>query len=267
MAVAMQTKKKLKDRTRQRRAFEEEDEDMVIISRLENEPWQPDLLLERQSDKINHIDHPDQRYMAHQSSPYSPLTSLTAPTTDSTTNAKANGSSVQQSSGFQGVIPVIIKSPSSVITTVDSDEDIFEDHAPKMPGIEEYLQQTHQRQQLLQQQQRQQQQQQQQQQEEMQMQMQLQLQYQMPAHLQTNNASNNFNNRRQQSRLHQDLVPQQYRNSFHGHTGTSHFDMEKEDEDEGEEEERPILQLRSLSVHEPSIRSESPMEKVMSDDE
>ncbi|KAF9165653.1 hypothetical protein BGX21_005032 [Mortierella sp. AD011] len=258
MAVAMQTKKKLKDRTRQRRAFEdEEDEDMVIISHLENEPWQPDLLLERQSDKSNHIDPPDQRYMTHQSSPYSPLTSLTTPTTNSKTNANsnANGSSVQQSNGFQGVIPVIVKSPSSVITTADSDEDIFEDHAPEMPGIEEYIQQTHQRQQLLQQQQ------------EMQMQMQLQLQYQMPAHLQTKNASNNLNNRRQQSHLHQDLVPQQYRNSFHGHTGKSHFDMEKEDEDDGEEEERPILQFRSLSVHEPSIRSESPIEKVMSDDE
>ncbi|KAF9358309.1 hypothetical protein BGX26_002053 [Mortierella sp. AD094] len=260
MAVAMLAKKKLKNRSRQRRAFEEEDEDMVIISRLENEPWQPDLLLERQSDKTNHTNPPDQRYMAHQTSAYSPLTSLTAAATDSTTNANAS-SSVQQPSGFQGVIPVIIKSPSSVITTTDSDyvESIFEDHAPKIPGIEEYLQQTHQQQQLLQQQQ---------QEMQMQMQMQLQLQYQMPAHLQTNNnndTSDNLNNdtaRRQQSQLQyqqQYSVPQQYRNSFHGHSGTSLFAME--------EEERPILQSRSLSTHEPSIRGESPMEKIMSDNE
>ncbi|KAF9103629.1 hypothetical protein BGX27_010490 [Mortierella sp. AM989] len=229
--MAMLTKKKLKNRSRQprSRASEEEDEDMVIISRLENEPWQPDLLLERQSDKTNHNN-----------------TSNAPPDSPIPTTASAGGST--QPTGFQGVIPVIIKSPSSVITTTDSDyvDSVFEDHAPKIPGIEEYLQQTHQQQQLLLQQQ-----------QEMQMQMQMQLQYQLPLHLQTSNINNGIIRSHQQHGQFP-AQSQQYRNSFHGHSGTSSFAMM---------EELPMLQSRPLSAYEQSTRDEEPCEKIMSDNE
>ncbi|KAF9419987.1 hypothetical protein BGZ94_009256 [Podila epigama] len=174
----MLSKKKTKGRSRQRspssRAFEAEEEDMVIISRLENEPWQPDLLLVRQS---------------------GPADSSTSDTPGQSTEATTDHNLIHDSStssqgpvGFQGVIPVIIKSPSSVITTADSDcaasvvDSIVEDPTVKRPGIQEYLQQTHWEQQLLQRQLP---------------------QYQLPPHLQ-----------RQQNR-------NQYRNSFHGHTTVS----------------------------------------------
>ncbi|KAF8975138.1 hypothetical protein BGZ46_009410, partial [Entomortierella lignicola] len=272
MAVAMLAKKKLKNRSRQRQP-EEEDEDMVIISRLEMEPWQPDLLLERQSDRCNNNNNnnnsnpnnninnlSDQRYMAHQTQIFSPLTSLRATTTLDSTIANNEGSSTisgdnnVQSSGFQGVIPIIVKSPSSIITTTDSDcvESIFEDHAPKIPGIEEYLQQTHQQQQLLQQQQ---------QEIQKQMQSQLQLQYQPPAHLQINNLNSGILESQQPpsppQRQQQFLRQQNYRYSFHGHSGNSLLSME----------ERPILQSRPLSAHESDTGSTSPVEKVMSDNE
>ncbi|KAG0352169.1 hypothetical protein BG005_008366 [Podila minutissima] len=166
MAVAMLSKKKAKGRSRQRspssRAFEEEDEDMVIISRLENEPWQPDLLLERQSGPET----------LNSSKPVSGVVG------SSMASHADNLNDTSKPVGFQGVIPVIIKSPSSVITTADSDcvESVFEDPTVKRPGIQEYLQQTHQEQQLHQRE----------------------LQYQMPAYLQKQR--------------------QQYRNSFHGHS-------------------------------------------------
>lgn len=143
---------------------------MVIISRLENEPWQPDLLLERQSGPEANISK-------------SALGALGS-STGSHTNDNLNDTSTKPV-GFQGVIPVIIKSPSSVITTADSDcvESVFEDPTVERPGIQEYLQQTHQEQQLHQRQ----------------------LQYQMPAHLQKQR--------------------QQYRNSFHGHSTSPFFHL------------------------------------------
>ncbi|KAG0037904.1 hypothetical protein BGZ82_001603 [Podila clonocystis] len=176
MAVAMLTKKKAKGRSRQRspssRAFEEEDEDMVIISRLENEPWQPDLLLERQSgpEALNSS------------------ISVSGAVGSSTGSHADNLNDVTKPVGFQGVIPVIIKSPSSVITTADSDcvESVFEDPTFKRPGIQEYLQQTHQEQQLHQRE----------------------LQYQMPAYLQKQR--------------------QQYRNSFHGHSTSPFLHLSEE---------------------------------------
>ncbi|KAF8951964.1 hypothetical protein BGZ52_008824 [Haplosporangium bisporale] len=174
MAVAMMSRKKAKGRSRQRspssRAFEEEDEDMVIVSRLENEPWQPDLLLERQSGPETN-------------SSKSASGALVSSTGSHAKDNLSDGST--KPVGFQGVIPVIIKSPSSVITTADSDcvESVFEDPTVKRPGIQEYLQQTHQEQQLHQRQ----------------------LQYQMPAHLQKQR--------------------QQYRNSFHGHSTSPFFHL------------------------------------------
>ncbi|KAF9437125.1 hypothetical protein BGZ76_001906 [Entomortierella beljakovae] len=255
MAVAMLTKKKLKNRSRQRQSrFAEEDEDMAIVSQLENEPWQPDLLLER-SDKINNSNNNISSISNGQSS-FPSQTSLAAAATTITSSPSnpiaidtINGGGGLQSSGFQGVIPVIIKSPSSVITTTDSDyvESIFEDHAHKIPGIEEYLQQTHQQQQLLQQQQHEMQ---------MQMQMQLQLQYQMPAHLQ----NNGFNTTTTATTTHgitRKQTPQHYRNSFHGHSGSSLFTME----------EHPMLQSRTLSSFEPNTEMDSSGEKTMTDTE
>ncbi|KAK3844109.1 MAG: hypothetical protein J3R72DRAFT_83102 [Linnemannia gamsii] len=262
------------------------DEDMVIISRLEREPWQPDLLLERQSDKTT-------------SSTSNPFASSSPPTTTAQTNKSTNGEATTSepitnnestttatttaalSGGFQGVIPVIIKSPSSVITTADSDcvDSIFEDLSPKIPGIQEYLQQTHQEQLLLQQQRLQHQQ-----------EVQLHLQYQLPAHLaqqqqqqqtkinhpniidatintntntnantdsttstRTNNDNNSTFTRRQTS--------QQYRNSFHGHSAPFLL---------GLDEHRSSLISRPSSIHEPQAiitGSESPLTKVMTDNE
>ncbi|KAI7829782.1 hypothetical protein BC939DRAFT_440567 [Gamsiella multidivaricata] len=213
MAVAMLSKKKLKNRSKQRslssRAFEEEEEDMGIISRLESEPWQPDLLLERQFDNKT------------ASSPSFLSTSSTTVAAEGAYNTIASidylnrneGQNSTTTPGSQRVIPVIIKSPSSVITTADDSSDcvesVFEDHTLKRPGIQEYLQQTHQEQQLLQQQQ-----------QEMQTQMQseLQLHYQLPAHLQSTLSTHNIT-RRQQQPPQPHL--QQYRNSFHGHSGVS----------------------------------------------
>ncbi|KAF9144117.1 hypothetical protein BGX30_013807 [Mortierella sp. GBA39] len=192
MALAMQPKRKLKNRSTRRsastRAFEEEDEDMAIISRLEKEPWQPDLLLERQSDKTSSPNP----FLSSSSTTTTTATAISnninvATVTTTTNNGLGEPSTNTESTmagGFQGVIPVIIKSPSSVITTADSDcvESIFEDHSSKIPGIQEYLQQTHQEQLLLQQQRLQQQQ-----------EMQLQLQYQLPAHLVHQNKINSTN--------------------------------------------------------------------------
>ncbi|KAF9315546.1 hypothetical protein BGZ91_005757, partial [Linnemannia elongata] len=255
------------------RAFEEEDEDMAIISRLEKEPWQPDLLLERQSDKTS-----SPNPFLSSSSSSSTTTAATAAASSSningTTTTKNNGldepstnTESTTAGGFQGVIPVIIKSPSSVITTADSDcvESIFEDHSSKIPGIQEYLQQTHQEQLLLQQQRLQQQQ-----------EVQLQLQYQLPSHLAqqnkinnsnatatnnaatinnsssssyTNSTNTNNNTRRQTS--------QQYRNSFHGHSAPFL----------GLDEHRSSLISRPFSIHEPQARCESPLSKVVTDNE
>lgn len=245
---------------------------MAIISRLEKEPWQPDLLLERQSDKTSSPNP----FLSSSSS--STTTAATAAASSSningTTTTKNNGldepstnTESTTAGGFQGVIPVIIKSPSSVITTADSDcvESIFEDHSSKIPGIQEYLQQTHQEQLLLQQQRLQQQQ-----------EVQLQLQYQLPSHLvqqnkinnsnataannaatinnsssssYTNSTNTNNNTRRQTS--------QQYRNSFHGHSAPFL----------GLDEHRSSLISRPLSIHEPQARCESPLSKVVTDNE
>ncbi|KAF9955258.1 hypothetical protein BGZ72_003916 [Mortierella alpina] len=227
MAVALLPKKKSKIRSRQRsaspRAFEEEDEDMVIISRLEKEPWQPDLLLERQSDKSP----VDQRFKAHEtaasSSTATALASADPGTAQDTETARSTPA------GFQGVIPVIIKSPSSIITTADSDcvDSIFEDHAPKIPGIQEYLQQTQQEQQR--------------QQEELRKQKEK-MQYQLPAQF------------TRQQRQDQDPAPYLYRNSFHG--DSSPF---------LDEEEPPTVDLHRSSIHEPQTAVESTPEKTMTD--
>ncbi|KAG0250572.1 hypothetical protein BG011_008241 [Mortierella polycephala] len=232
MAVAMLPKKKLKSRSRQRspssRAFEEEDEDMAIINRLEREPWQPDLLLERQSDKS-----PDQRYVAHETQ--SAMSSTYGKNNAATTDTAASKDTTPR---FQ--IPVIIKSPSSVITTADDSdcvESIFEDHSPKVPGIEKYLEQTHQEQQLMQQQQQE-------------MQLQLQLQYQLPAHLQNRNHSNNNNNSRRQQQ-EQGQGQHQYRNSFHGESAP----FSNED----------ALTPRPSSTYETRTRSETPQDKTIVD--
>ncbi|KAF9988997.1 hypothetical protein BGZ75_007907 [Mortierella antarctica] len=216
----------LQNRSRQRsaspRAFEEEDEDMVIISRLEKEPWQPDLLLERQSDKSP----VDQRFKAHETAASLSLANAWTSSVHGTALETETATSTTPA-GFQGVIPVIIKSPSSVITTADSDcvDSIFEDHAPKISGIQEYLQQTQQEQQR--------------QQEEMQRHKEN-LQYQLPAQS------------ARQPRQDQDPAPYLYRNSFHG--DASPF---------LDEEERPTLDLRRCSVHEPA--DESTPEKVITD--
>ncbi|CAO3572195.1 unnamed protein product [Mortierella alpina] len=230
MAVALLPKKKSKNRSRQRsaspRAFEEEDEDMVIISRLEQEPWQPDLLLERRSDKSP----VDQRFKAHETTASSSLaTALNSSSPGTAPETEIDASTSKSSAGFQGVIPVIIKSPSSVITTADSDcvDSIFEDHAPKISGIQEYLQQTQQEQQR--------------QQEAMQRQKEK-LQYQLPAQF------------TRQQRQDQDPAPYLYRNSFHG--DVSPF---------LDEEERPNLDLRRSSVHEPQPADKSTLEKVIAD--
>ncbi|KAF9568110.1 hypothetical protein EC968_003083 [Mortierella alpina] len=223
MAVALLPKKKSK-RSASPRAFEEEDEDMVIISRLEKEPWQPDLLLERQVDKSP----VDQRFKAHEtaasSSPAAALTSSGSGNAPETATATNTGPA-----GFQGVIPVIIKSPSSVITTADSDcvDSIFEDPAPKIPGIQEYLQQTQQEQQRHQ--------------EEMQRQKDK-LQYQLPGQF------------TRQQRQDQDPAPYLYRNSFHG--DSSPF---------LDQEERPTLDLQQSSEHEPLTADDSTPEKVLTD--
>ncbi|KAF9941785.1 hypothetical protein BGZ65_001397 [Modicella reniformis] len=277
MAVAVLSKKKFKDRSNKRspssRMFEEEDEDMAIIRCLEKEPWQPDLLLERRQS-----DNPASDLKGYQKSATTmatPSLSL-APTSMTTAGAMTNiitnhdnnihqdvqhasncnsGPKVsEETTGFQGVIPVITKSPSSVISEVAdtiAESDYVESIADvdaivvppaKIRGIEEYLQHTHQEQQLLQQQQ---------QEIQMQLQMQkekerekekdrekerarvrekevgtetrpstteLQLQYQLPAQLQsitshTINDNNNNNN----NHTH----VQQHRNSFHGQMPSS----------------------------------------------
>ncbi|KAF9539586.1 hypothetical protein EC957_005203 [Mortierella hygrophila] len=272
MALAMQPKKKLKNRSTRRsastRAFEEEDEDMAIVSRLEREPWQPDLLLERQSDKTT---SPNPFLSSSSTTTTTTAAAISnninvATVTTTTNNGLEEPSTNTESTmvgGFQGVIPVIIKSPSSVITTADSDcvESVFEDHSSKIPGIQEYLQQTHQEQLLLQQQRLQQQ-----------HEVQLQLQYQLPAHLVHQNKINNINattvnnaatinnssssaytnstnnNRRRQT-------SQQYRNSFHGHSAPFL----------GLDEHQSSLISRPLSTHEPQARSESPLSKVVTD--
>ena len=196
---------------------------MVIISRLEKEPWQPDLLLERQSDKSP----VDQRFKAHEtaasSSTATALASMDPGTAQDAETARSTPA------GFQGVIPVIIKSPSSIITTADSDcvDSIFEDHAPKIPGIQEYLQQTQQEQQR--------------QQEELRKQKEK-MQYQLPAQF-----------TRQQSQ-DQDPAPYLYRNSFHG--DSSPF---------LDEEEPPAADLRRSSVHEPQTTVEPTPDKTMTD--
>ncbi|KAG9068518.1 hypothetical protein KI688_010791 [Linnemannia hyalina] len=273
MALAMQPKKKLKNRSTRRsastRAFEEEDEDMAIISRLEKEPWQPDLLLERQSDKA----FSPNPFLSSSSTTTTTAAAISnninvATVTTTTNNGLEEPSTNTESTmagGFQGVIPVIIKSPSSVITTADSDcvESIFEDHSSKIPGIEEYLQQTHQEQLLLQQQRLQQQQ-----------EVQLQLQYQLPAHLVHQNKINNINatavhnaatiNNNSSSAYTNSTnnntrrqTSQQYRNSFHGHSAPFL----------GLDEHRSSLTSRPLSTHEPQARSESPLSKVVTDNE
>lgn len=242
---------------------------MAIISRLEKEPWQPDLLLERQSDKTS---SPNPFLSSSSTTTTTKAAALSnningAIATTTTNNGLDEPSTSTESTaagGFQGVIPVIVKSPSSVITTADSDyvESIFEDHSSKIPGIQEYLQQTHQEQLLLQQQRLQQQ------------EVQLQLQYQLPAHLVQQNKINNSNataannattinnsssstytnsannnTRRQTS--------QQYRNSFHGHSAPFL----------GLDEHRSSLISRPLSIHEPQARSVSPLSKVVTDNE
>ncbi|KAG0289486.1 hypothetical protein BGZ96_006969 [Linnemannia gamsii] len=289
MALAMQPKKKLKNRSSRRsastRAFEEEDEDMAIISRLEKEPWQPDLLLERQSDKTASSNP----FLSSSSSTETTAAATTSNTLNSntingttattvTTNAfdkpspSIEASPATLSGGFKGMIPVIIKSPSSVITTADSDcvESIFEDHSPKIPGIHEYLQQTHREQLLLQQQRLQKQQ-----------EVQLQLQYQLPSHLAQQNKISNVNNATVAdiattltnsdsgtSKIRSNVntannnstrrqTSQQYRNSFHGHSAPFL----------GLDEHRSSLISRPLSIHEPQARSESPLNKVVTDNE
>ncbi|KAF9958596.1 hypothetical protein BGZ70_009134 [Mortierella alpina] len=228
MAVALLPKKKSKNRSRQRsaspRAFEEEDEDMVIISRLEQEPWQPDLLLERRSD----TSPVDERFKAHETTASSSLaTALTSSAPGTAPETEIDTSTGP--AGFQGVIPVIIKSPSSVITTADSDcvDSIFEDHAPKISGIQEYLQHTQQEQQR--------------QQEETQRQKEK-LQYQLPSQF------------TRQQRQHPDPAPYLYRNSFHGEASPFL-----------DEEEQPTLDLRRSSVQEPQPADKSTLEKVIAD--
>ncbi|KAF8940368.1 hypothetical protein BGZ47_007775 [Haplosporangium gracile] len=271
MALAMQSKKKLKNRSTRRsastRAFEEEDEDMAIISRLEKEPWQPDLLLERQFDKST-SPNPFLPSSSSSTTAAAISNSIDGATGTTTTNngldepaANIDSTTATLSGGFQGVIPVIVKSPSSVITTADSDcvDSIFEDHSSKIPGIQEYLQQTHQEQLLLQQQRLQQQQ-----------EVQLQLQYQLPAHLVQQNKINDnnataansvgtinnssgiasTNNIRKQT-------SQQHRNSFHGHSAPFL----------GLDEHRSSLISQPLSIHKPQARSESPLSKVVTDNE
>ena len=231
------------------------DEDAAIISLLENEPWQPDLLLERRSDKST-SDLGSFQSTALSLSLGSTEKAITSNTSKNPhysnghSNENVNTGTGHKASGFQGMIPVIIKSPSSItsgvadtitesdyvesIADVDNDQPIVVSPA-KIRGIEEYLQQTHQEQQLLQQQQ---------QEIQMQLQMQkerdrergkererekenvrekartggkergtetppmkLQLQYQLPAHLQIMSGSD------------QTIYPphiQQHRNSYHG---------------------------------------------------
>lgn len=242
---------------------------MAIISRLEKEPWQPDLLLERQSDKTS---SPNPFLSSSSSTTTTKATAISSIINGATATTSANNgldepSASEESTkagGFQGVIPVIIKSPSSVITTADSDyvESIFEDHSSKIPGIQEYLQQTHQEQLLLQQQRLQQQQ-----------EVQLQLQYQLPAHLEQqnkinnsnttaannaatiNNSSSTYTNSTNNNTRRQ--TSQQYRNSFHGHSAPFL----------GLDEHQSSLISRPLSIHEPQARSESPLSKVVTDNE
>ncbi|KAI1318128.1 hypothetical protein EDD11_007180 [Mortierella claussenii] len=294
MAVAMLSKKKQhKNRSRQHspgsRAFEEEDEDMVIISRLESEPWQPDLLLERQSDKSP----TSLRHHHSMSATTAATTTLSTSATDSiyrtnfrVSSGNPNGADTAQErtivtcGGFQGVIPVIIKSPSSVITTnTDADaescaESTFGDPLTKVPGIEEYLQQAHQGQQLLYQQQQE-----------------MQLHYQLPAHLQSNSRRQQQPLHSQQKEQHQQLLQQQerlveeeeadekeeaadelhpqrqvesrmrqvheqyeqpYHNSFHGHLGTEVLNMN------ATEQPQPRMSTsrhRPLSTFEPRASS------------
>ncbi|KAG0285057.1 hypothetical protein BGZ98_005674, partial [Dissophora globulifera] len=194
---------------------------MAIVSRLENEPWQPDLLLERQSDKVTA--DPSQLLRTASSTASSVVAtgigSNITTTTGTTSTINSNGLHGQEmpfdsvlegggkttttAGGFQGVIPVIIKSPSSVITTTTTtttDADADSDCTESIVGegdqdgcriplrVEEYLQQSRQEQELLQQRQ---------QQQMMTMQMEFlppQLQYQVPAHLQSTNTSNNDSN-------------------------------------------------------------------------
>ncbi|KAG0207504.1 hypothetical protein BGX28_001281 [Mortierella sp. GBA30] len=218
MAVALLPKQKSsKSRSRQRssspRAFEEEDEDTVIISRLENEPWQPDLLLMRQPDKIT---------------PESVSVNEPGVNTSDTTASSGNSPAA-----FQGVIPVIIKSPSSVITTAESDcvESIVDGYAPQVSGrIQEYLQQTHEEQQR--------------QQQEIQK---LKLQYQLPARV---------GNTPEQSKRDEDLLPRLHRNSFHGESSCFL-----------DEETERMLGLRGPSAQVPHSTSEAPLDKVLTDDE
>ncbi|KAF9362498.1 hypothetical protein BGX34_006024 [Mortierella sp. NVP85] len=251
MAVAVLSKKKLKNRSSQRspssRALEEVDEDAAIISFLENEPWQPDLLLERRSDRST------SDLGSFQSTAVTNNISKNAHYRNGHSNEDVNTGTGQKASGFQGVIPVIIKSPSSItsgvtdtitesdyadsIADVDNDQPIVVSPA-KIRGIEEYLQQTHQERQLLQQQQ---------QEIQMQLQMQkerdrergkgrenvrekartggkergtetppmkLQLQYQLPAHLQITSVSDQPDYRRQQTIYAPHI--QQHCNSYHG---------------------------------------------------
>ncbi|KAI8604323.1 hypothetical protein EDD21DRAFT_224038 [Dissophora ornata] len=290
MAVAMLPRKKLKNRSSQRspstRAFEELDEDMAIISSLEKEPWQPDLLLERQSDSGR------------------PIPPSTMTTTKNSNVIRTQGEALNHSNdargttstGFQGVIPMIIKSPATVITTTadadtDSDcmESIFGDQinnnsnnssGDRIPTrVEEYLQQTRQEQEILQQQQHK---------EIMQTQMELQLpqlHYQLPAHLQsTANCSSNTDHSNTTDEIENVHVKrrqprqpffapeeiQQYRNSFHGHTSAVPFSG-MDDQDTRMMGSGLLLQQRPMSSHEThtatNLRSESPLDISMTDHE
>ncbi|GJJ69017.1 hypothetical protein EMPS_01363 [Entomortierella parvispora] len=296
MAVALQPKKKLKSRSRQRNSSSrlfEEDEDTAIVSRLEREPWQPDLLLERQSDSNKSSSLLDSNTRRSPSMPtllaggsFEELVASNETTTTTTT--------VGNGGGFQGVIPVIIKSPASVITTADSDcvDSIFEDMAPKkISGIQEYLQQTHAEQE-----------------QQRQHQKELQLQYQLPSHIQKKQEHQQQQQQQnqqeqphpQQQELELELEQQrqprqqkrqqdyqrhlQYRNSFHGES-TPFLHLEETEqqnlrEHHGFENEQHMagssfMPPRPLSTHEPRMTmmammlesDGSPLSKTASDNE
>lgn len=224
---------------------------MAIVSRLEKEPWQPDLLMERQSDKSK--SSPDQS--TKQPPSFIPTLEELA--------AAPTGEEATSGGGFQGVIPVIVKSPASVITMADSDcvDSIFEDLAPKkISGIQEYLQQTHDEQE-----------QQRQHQEE------LQLQYQLPAQLLQKKQQQQTQKQRQQPyqrQLH-------HRNSFHGEP-TPFLHLEETEQQQNQQEhheydyERHMAATsfaspRPSSTYEPRmammLEGESALSKTESDNE
>ncbi|KAG0051033.1 hypothetical protein BGZ83_004188 [Gryganskiella cystojenkinii] len=289
MAVALQPKKKLKNRSRQRsssRAYEEEDEDMAIVSRLEKEPWQPDLLLERRSDNSARSSPVQKSSSSSTSVPTilagEALEELSTTTATATADGNFN-SNAMTTGGFQGVIPMIIKSPASVITNADSDcvDSIFEDFAPKkISGIQEYLQQTHDEQE-----------------QQRQHQQELQLQYQLPTHLLQKKQQQQQKQQQREEELKQTQEQQhqqsyqrqlQYRNSFHGeptpflHLEEQERQKQQQTHQQSQRQQHPAHeQLRMVtpsfasprpsSSYEPRLsemlRSESPLSKTTGDNE